>query len=69
MNEIIAPNIKRVIEEKCLKQASIAKQAGYTVQQFSAMVNGRKLVKDTDIDKIATALNVDTNELFKKEGD
>lgn len=32
------------------------------------MLNGRKIIKDTDVVNIAEALNVDENELFKKGG-
>lgn len=69
MNSIVAPNVKVIIMEKGLKQSAVAKKAGYSEQQFSAMMNGRKIIKDTDILRIATALSVDANELFKKEGD
>lgn len=66
MNSIVAPNVKEIIKEKCLKQSAVAKKAGYSEQQFSSMMNGRKIIKDIDILKIATALNVDVNQLFKK---
>lgn len=66
MNDITAPNVKRIIKDGCLKQSAVAKKAGYSEQQFSAMMNGRKVIKDIDILRIATALSVDANELFKK---
>lgn len=69
MNSIVAPNVKEIIKEKCLKQSAVAKKAGYSEQQFSSMMNGRKIIKDIDILKIATALNVDVNQLFKKESE
>lgn len=69
MNSIVAPNVKEIIKEKCLKQSAVARKAGYSEQQFSSMMNGRKIIKDIDILKIATALNVDVNQLFKKESD
>lgn len=47
-----------------MKQSAIAKKAGYSIQQFSAMMNGRKIIKDTDILRIALALGVNPNELF-----
>lgn len=67
LNPILGPSIKRIIREKCLKQSAIAKKAGYTKQQFNSMLNGRKIIKDTDVATIAEALGVDANELFKKE--
>ena len=68
MNTIVAPNIKEIIRNRCLKQSAVAEKAGYTAQQFSAMLNGRKVIRDIDISRIASVLNVDANELFKKEG-
>ncbi len=67
MNSIVAQNVKAIIKEKCLKQSAIAERAGYSVQQFSAMMNGRKIIKDTDISRIATALCVSVNDLFRNE--
>lgn len=66
MNDIVAPNVKEIIKDRCLKQSAVAKKAGYSEQQFSSMMNGRKVIKDIDILRIATALGVDANELFKK---
>ena len=66
MNDIVVPNIKEIIKDRCLKQSAVAKKAGYSEQQFSAMMNGRKIIKDIDILRIATALSVDANELLKK---
>lgn len=67
MKSIVAPNVKSIIEKKCLKQNAIAKKAGYSEQQFSAMLNGRKVIRDTDVLNIALALDVDANALFKTD--
>ena len=69
MNDIVAPNAKEIIKNRCLKQSAVARKAGYSEQQFSAMMTGRKVIKDIDILRITTALNVDVNELFKKGDD
>ena len=66
MNDIVAPNVKRIIKDRCLKQGAVAKKAGYSEQQFSAMMNGRKIIKDIDILRIATALSAEANEINKK---
>lgn len=70
MNSIVAPNVEAIIVRKCLKQSAVAEKAGYTKQQFNAMLRGRKVIRDTDIMRIATALEVDANALFvpRKEG-
>lgn len=68
MKSIAAQNIKDIIREKGLKSSYVAEKAGYSQQQFSAMMNGRKIIKDTDILRITTALGVDANRLFEKGG-
>lgn len=65
MNSIVAPNVEAIIKEKCLKQSAIAKKAGYSNQQFNAMLRGRRVIRDIDVMKIMLALEVDANELFK----
>lgn len=60
----IAENTKRIIEYRGLKQKVVAKRAGYSIQQFSALLNKRKVIKDVDVIAIANALDVTPNELF-----
>lgn len=60
----IATNIELIIEDKGLKKKSVAVKAGYTKQQFSNLINGRKTIKPEDIIKIAMALDVTPNDLF-----
>ncbi len=66
MNTAVIPNVRRIINERGLKQCAVAEKAGYSVQQFNAMLTGRKLITDVDICKITSALNVDANTLFGK---
>ena len=61
----IAANIKRVIAEKNLIQKGVAKRAGYTQQQLSDMLNGRKTIKAVDILIISQALEVEAGDLLK----
>lgn len=58
-------NILRIINVKGLKQKVVAEKAGYSSQQFSDMLNGRKIIRPLDTKAIAIALEVDANELFK----
>lgn len=67
INEIVAPEIRRIIRERGLKQYAVAEKAGYTKQQFSAMLTGRKLITDADILKIIIALDVDANTLLSRK--
>ena len=67
MESIVATNASRIIKEKCLKQCALAERAGYSKQQFNDMLRGRKVIKDNDIYRIASALEVDANALFGME--
>ncbi len=61
----VSENIAKVINEKGLKQKSIAQKAGYSEQTLSDMLNGRKIIRIIDVIKIKDALEVDTNILFR----
>ena len=63
-NLVLPINIVRIINEKGMKQCAVAEKAGYSKQQFNAMLTGRKIITDVDIYKITSALNVDANDLF-----
>ena len=60
----IAGNVKTIIKSKCLSQGAIANKAGYDGKVFSNMLNGRKIITDLDVIRIANALEVDANALF-----
>jgi len=64
----VTSNILRIISVKGLKQKVVAQKAGYSSQQFSDMLNGRKIIRPLDTRAIAIALEVDANELFKVSG-
>lgn len=63
-NEPVAKNIAEVIGDKGLKQIYIAEKAGYSPQELNDMLNGRRLIKASDIARISSALEVDVNNLF-----
>lgn len=65
----VAENVKKIIRDKCLMQGAIAKKAGYDGKVFSNMLNGRKLVTDVDVARIANALEVSPGELFDIDKD
>ena len=64
----IADNVKRILQEKGIKQKHVGEKAGYNEKTFSAMLNGRKIITDVDVLAIATVLNVTPNDLFAKPG-
>ncbi len=63
----IVENIKKIIEQKGLKQGVVAKRAGFTDQQFSNILCYRKLLRAEYIPSIAHGLGVDVNDLFNGE--
>ncbi|WP_289301636.1 helix-turn-helix domain-containing protein [Sporofaciens musculi] len=69
-NSVVAENLKHHITDRGLKQSAIAQKSGFTNQEFSDMLNGRRLMRAIDISNIINALDgVDANILFgiKKE--
>lgn len=67
MKSIVADNFSKIIKEKCLKQCTVAQKAGYSKQQLTDMLKGRKRIKETDILRLASALDVDVSVLLKTE--
>ena len=67
MKSVIATNVRRIINEQGLKQYAVAKKAGYSLQSFNNMLNGRKRITDIDVAILATALGVEPNALFAIE--
>lgn len=63
-NEPFSTGMKVVIKEKGLKQAHVAKKAGFTPQELSDMLNGRRLIKACEIPRIAEALGVSVNDVY-----
>ena len=63
MNTVIH-NINIIIGDKGLKKKSVADKAGYTRQQFSDLLNGRRTIKSDDVLRIAIALEVTPNDLL-----
>lgn len=56
--------VRTLINQRGLKNAAVAERCGYKVQEFSAMLNGRKLIKVSDIAKLSLALGVEPNVFF-----
>ncbi len=64
MKSATAENIKKIIRKKGFLKSAVAERAGYNPKTFSNMMNGRKLITDVDVIKIASVLEVTPNELF-----
>lgn len=61
----VAQNIKQIIAQKGLIQRVVSDRAGFTPQQFSDMICGRKLILADYVPQIADALGVSCEDLFK----
>lgn len=60
----IPEQILKIITDNHLKHIDVATAAGYTRQQFSDMLHGRRQIRATDIPQIAKALGVSINQLY-----
>lgn len=69
LNQPVARNIIRIINEKGLKQLYVSQKAGYSKQQFNSMLNGRRIIKVCDAISIAKALDVKVDELYAEGGE
>jgi transcriptional regulator with XRE-family HTH domain len=61
----IGYNIKKLREEKGLKQSTLASQLSVSVQTLSAIENGKKDLKLSQVEKIASCLNVSIVDLLE----
>lgn len=65
LNSPVAENVKRIISESGMKQHVIATRIGYTSQELTDMIYGRRIIKINDVPKISAALGVDIGTLFR----
>lgn len=63
-NSTVAKNVKRIIDEKGLKQVGVARKANIDEQSLSDMLNGRRIIKASDIEALIEALEIEPAELF-----
>lgn len=66
-NQPVSTGLLTIISKKGLKQVHVAEKAGCTSQELCDMLNGRRLIKACDIPKLANALDVKVDDLFKEE--
>lgn len=66
-NMPVAGNIRRIIKATGLKQCAVAKRIGYSQQEFTDMLCGRRIIKVSDVTKLCQALNVSIAELFYED--
>lgn len=63
-----AVGIRTAIAQKGLMKRYVAEQSGFTEQQFSDMLNGRKVIKAEYLPAIAKAIGVHISDLFVDAG-
>jgi hypothetical protein len=63
-NNPLTKGLRIIIAEKGFKNLYVAESAGFTSQEFSDMLNGRRLIKACDIPKFAKALNVKLDDIY-----
>lgn len=61
-------NISRAIKARGMKNNAVAERAGFSKQQFSDMLNGRKIIKPCDILAISDAIGINVGDLFVDTG-
>lgn len=63
-NAMLPVNISCAIKARGMKNNAVAERAGFSAQQFSDMLNGRKIIKPCDILAISDAIGVSVGDLF-----
>lgn len=65
-NAPVPENIKRMIQRKGLIQKAVAERAGFTEQQFSDMLNDRRIIRACDLFRISMALGIEIADLLEE---
>ncbi len=61
---IVVKNIKAIIKRNGLKQKYVAEKAGFTKNEFSNILNGRKMFRTEYVNFICNVLGIQPNDLF-----
>jgi transcriptional regulator with XRE-family HTH domain len=67
IRSILSLNIKRYRDNRNLSQADLAEKLDISVKFLSNIENGNRWISPNTLAKVASALNIDTYELFKPE--
>lgn len=68
-NSPVAGNIARILEEKTMERAKIARKAGLKPRELTDIINNCKVIRAAEIEALAEALGVEVQELFAREVD
>ena len=64
-NEPLSSGIRVIIAQKGFKNIYVAEKSGFTPQELSDMLNGRRLIKACDIPKLARAMEVKESDSYE----
>lgn len=67
-NEPISSGLKSIIAQKGLRNGFVAEKSGFTSQELSDMLNGRRLIRACDIPKLASVLGVKAGDIYEAGG-
>ena len=65
VNYPVSQAVIHIINDRGLKQKSVAEKLGVSAQSFNDMLKGRRIIKAVEIERIAQVLQVEPNELFQ----
>lgn len=63
-NSVVPAVVDKIIADRGLKKGAVARKAGIPEQAFSDMLNGRRLIRASDLLNISQALDCSLNDLF-----
>jgi transcriptional regulator with XRE-family HTH domain len=66
--DIVAANLSRILKEKRVSQKELGKRSGVHLQTIHNYVNGKKGIRNETLQKIATGLEVELDDLLKGAG-
>ncbi|MBS6295944.1 MAG: helix-turn-helix transcriptional regulator [Dialister sp.] len=66
-NSPVAENLEKIIEERALHQAEIARRAGLKPRNLCDIIKGNKLIRANEIETLAKVLNIGVEDLFRRE--
>lgn len=67
MNEPLATKIRKILEQRGFSQTAIARKAGYSRQDLSYMLNGRKIINEAldEIERRRQAAGPEVEEMVR----
>lgn len=63
----VCERLKIYIRESGLKQCSIASKTGFTENQFSQILNGKRSISADELEVICNAMGASPNDIYKQK--